>query len=47
MNFSTGGILLFVNKFILLFIDFFVLHKKQEVIESRKSPLETLFFTCN
>ena len=47
MNFSTEGILLFVHIFILLFIDFFVLHKKQEIIKSRKAPLETLFFAYN
>jgi len=44
MNFSTEWIILFMHIFILLFIDFFVLHKKQEVIKSRKLALETLFF---
>jgi tellurite resistance protein TerC len=47
MNFNTEWIILFLHIFILLFIDFFDLHKKQEVIKSKKLALETLFFKYN
>jgi tellurite resistance protein TerC len=47
MSFNIEWIILLVYVFTLLFIDFFVLHKKEEVIKSKKVLLESLFFMCN
>lgn len=47
MELNLGWIVFFAYVFALLFIDLFVLHKKNEAVSSKKALYESLFFIAN
>lgn len=47
MNHLTPWIILIIYVLILLFIDFFILHKKNKVTSVKKAIFETIFFISN
>lgn len=47
MAHTTPWIVLIIYVLVLLFIDFFVLHKKDKVPTVKKAIFETIFFVCN